>query len=114
VGVDHVEASAVDEPPQRAHPPDLGPAAVGPEAVHRHPLRFEVADQGVLPRQDVGDLHLEAPGVDVPDRVDEQPLGAASAEALGEPQHPPGPTVAPSAGPVRHAPPPLIEPAPSL
>ena len=67
-------------------PPDPRPAAVGPEAMHRHALALEVGNEGVLPRQDVRDLDVEPIGVDVADGIDQQALGAAAAKALGEPE----------------------------
>ncbi len=56
------------------------------EAVHRHPEVAELGNEGVLPRQQVGDVIGEPSLVSAPDRVHQELLGPATAETLDEQQ----------------------------
>ena len=57
------------------------------EAVDRHAGGLDVAHEGVLPGQEVRDLDPEACAIEQPHGAVQQPLGAASPQALGEHQH---------------------------
>ena len=85
--MEHVEAALDQQPPQGQGPAQIR-AGGAPEAVDRHPGGLHGRDQGVLARQDVGDLVVEVRPVPARHHVDEQALGAPQAQALDEEEDP--------------------------
>ncbi len=90
MGVDHVEPAVVDQPAEAPHPAQV-PVAGRVQEVGGHTVGLQVGHQVVLVGQQVGGLVDDLFGVGDRGVGDQQALGAARTEALGQPEHTTGP-----------------------
>ncbi len=56
------------------------------ETMYRDSLRFQIGHERVFPREKVRDLHVKAPWIEMPRRLDEKPLSSAPPQPLCEPE----------------------------
>src|SRR5262245_35316817 len=85
MGVDDGDVVGADQPAQSGEPGDarwMGSV----EAVDGDSRLPDLVDQGVLPRQEIGDLDPVARPIEVTHGVDEQPLGASATQPFGQHQ----------------------------
>jgi hypothetical protein len=88
VRVHDIERSPVEERSEAKEPANVGLVA-DTEAVSAHALRFHLADELILPREEVRALELDVIcGTGRSGVLYQQSLGAAGSEAFGEPEHP--------------------------
>jgi hypothetical protein len=82
--VNDIEAPRSDQPDQLHRPPHIG--SLPAQTLRRDARSFKLADQVVLPRQDVRTLDVDARAVACCGGT-EQPFGSTRAETFDDPEH---------------------------